>query len=156
MGHPACLVTHLAADVQERLAEHLAPLGVHPRHFGMLSLLMEEDGLSQHQLGEPLGVHRNVMVGLVDELEARELVERRRHPHDRRAHAVHLLPAGRELHAKAEALVDEFEAQLLSGLDPDEARVFASLLRRVCEHVGVFGQVHPGLRTGPDDEVLAR
>lgn len=154
--HTACLITQLGVHVQDRLAEQLAPLGIHPRHFGMLSLLIEQDGLSQHQMSEPLSVHRNVMVGLVDEMEQRSLVERRRHPADRRAHAVHLLPAGRELHAKAEVLVNEFEARLLAGLDEDEARAFTSLLKRVSEHAGVHQDVHPGLRTSSNEQVLVR
>ena len=145
--HPACVVTHLSAHVQDQLIDVLAPLGIHPRHFGMLSLLIEEDGRSQHQLAEPLNVHRNVMVGLVDEMEDRGLIERRRHPADRRAHAVHLLPAGRKLHAEAEALVNEFEAKLLGGLDPAEATTFVTLLKRVFEHAGLDRVVHPGLLT---------
>jgi DNA-binding MarR family transcriptional regulator len=143
--HPACVVTHLSAHVQEQLAEVLAPLGIHPRHFGMLTLLTEQDGQSQHQLAEPLNVHRNVMVGLVDELEKRGLVERRRHPVDRRAHAVHLLPAGRELHADAEVLVDGFEAKLLGALEPEEATMFTAMLKRVFEHAGLDHEPHPGL-----------
>jgi DNA-binding MarR family transcriptional regulator len=148
--HPACLITQLSAWVQDQLTGQLAPLGIHPRHFGMLSLLAEQDGQSQHQLCEPLGVHRNVMVSLVDEMEQRGLVERRRHPSDRRAHAVHLLPAGRQLHAKADVLVSEFEASL-GGLDAASAQAFTSLLKRVCEHAGLHHSVHPGLTTSPSE-----
>ncbi|HXL93129.1 MAG TPA: MarR family transcriptional regulator [Streptosporangiaceae bacterium] len=145
--HPACLITQLGVHVEEQLIDLLAPMGIHPRHFGMLSLLIEQDGLSQHQMCEPLSVHRNVMVGLVDDLEQCGLVERRRHPADRRAHAVHLLPAGRQLHAEAESLLTGFEARLLGGLDAAEAGTFLSLLQRVSEHAGLQHDVHPGLRT---------
>lgn len=151
--HPACLLTQLDVHVQEQLIELLVPLGIHPRHFGMLSLLLQQDGLSQHQLCELLSVHRNVMVGLVDEMEQRGLVERRRHPADRRAHAVHLLPAGHQLQAEAEALVSEFEAKLLGGLDAVEARTFVSLLKRVSEHAGLHHEVHPGLRTSSSESL---
>lgn len=154
--HPACLSTQLGVYVQEQLIGLLAPLGIHPRHFGMLSLLIEQDGLSQHQLCEPLDVHRNVMVGLVDEMEQRGLVERRRHPADRRAHAVHLLPAGRQLQAEAEALVSEFEAKLLGGLDTAEAMTFISLLKRVSEYAGLHHDVHPGLRTRTSESLNQR
>jgi DNA-binding MarR family transcriptional regulator len=145
--HPACVMTHLSAHVQEQLVDVLAPLGIHPRQFGLLDLLMEKDGLSQHQLAGPLNVHRNVMVGLVDELERRGLVERRRHPTDRRAHAVHVLPAGRELHTEAESLISGFETRLLGGLEPEEARTFVTLLKRVFAHAGLAGDLHPGLLT---------
>ncbi|MFE0255095.1 MarR family winged helix-turn-helix transcriptional regulator [Streptomyces sp. NPDC059010] len=143
--HPACVMTHLSAHVQEQLVDVLAPLGIHPRQFGLLNLLLEEDGLSQHQLAGPLNVHRNVMVGLVDELERRGLVERRRHPTDRRAHAVHVLPAGRDLHAEAQSLVNGFETRLLGGLEPDEAQTFVTLLKRVFVHAGLDHDPHPGL-----------
>jgi DNA-binding MarR family transcriptional regulator len=148
--HPACVITQLGVHVEDQLIDLLAPLGIHPRHLGMLSILIEQDGLSQHQMCEPLNVHRNVMVGLVDDMELRGLVERRRHPADRRAHAVHLLPAGRQLHAEAEALLTGFEAKLLGGLDAAEAGTFISLLRRVSEHAGLQHDVHPGLRTAAE------
>ncbi|WP_035922965.1 MarR family winged helix-turn-helix transcriptional regulator [Frankia sp. QA3] len=151
--HPACLITQLDVHVQEQLIAQLAPLGIHPRHFGVLSLLIEQDGLSQHQLSAPLSVHRNVMVGLVDDMERRGLVDRQPHPTDRRAHAVRLLPAGRQLHAEAEALVSEFEAKLLGGLDAAEARAFTSLLMRVCENAGLYHDIHPGLRASSGESL---
>jgi DNA-binding MarR family transcriptional regulator len=125
------------------------PLGIHPRHFGTLSLLIEQDGRSQLQLAEALNLHRNVMVGLLDELEERGLVERRRHPVDRRAHAVHVLPAGRELHADADVLVSGFEAKLLGGLSAEESAIFVELQTRISEHAGISHQAHPGLRGSP-------
>jgi DNA-binding MarR family transcriptional regulator len=139
LGHPACLLTQLDVHVQEQVTALLTPLGINPRQFGVLGLLSEQDGLSQHELCRALNIHRNVMVDLVDELEARGLAERRRHPADRRAHALHLLPAGRQLHAEAEALLDRFEAKLLGGLDVDEATAFVTLLQRVCADAGLGG-----------------
>ncbi|MEV0342536.1 MarR family transcriptional regulator [Nocardia sp. NPDC050713] len=47
----------------------LAPLGLEPAHFGILSHLAAVDGRSQQELADLLKVHRNAMVGLVDELE---------------------------------------------------------------------------------------
>ena len=144
LGHPACLLTQLDGHVRQQVAALLAPLGIHSRQFGVLGLLGERDGLSQHELCAALNIHRNVMVDLVDELEERGLVERRRHPADRRAHALHLLPAGRRLHAEAEALLDRFEAKLLGGLDVDEATTFVTLMRRVCADAGLGDAFDPG------------
>src|SRR6478609_1754772 len=112
-GHPLAdrasfLLSQLGAHSAHGFAKRLAPLGMRPSHFGLLMHLSRGEGQSQQRLADAMGIHRNVMVGLVDELEDRGLIERRRHPADRRAHAVHLLPAGRELHAEAEALVTEF------------------------------------------------
>lgn len=149
--HPACLLSRLDAHLQVRLTEVLIPLGIQPRHFGLLSLLREQDGLSQHQLCGPLSVHRNVMVGLVDELEQRGLIERRRHPDDRRAHALHLLPAGRKLQAQAEKLVTAFEVALLAGLDAPQTQTFVSTLKRICDNADLLQAIHPGLTAPPAD-----
>ncbi|MGH3600448.1 MAG: MarR family winged helix-turn-helix transcriptional regulator [Pseudonocardiaceae bacterium] len=62
-----------------------------------------------------MGIHRNVMVGLVDELEDRGLIERRRHPADRRAHAIHLTAAAHDLLRRAQRVADEHEAETARG-----------------------------------------
>lgn len=111
----------------------------------MLKLLRAHDGRTQQELGEALGIHRNVMVGLVDDLEKRDLVERRRHPSDRRAHALYLLPAAHALLTEAEQRVVELDAEVLSPLSPEDCAVFLDLLRRTAEGNGLRPGIHPGL-----------
>lgn len=150
-AHPAFLLVQLGAQVKVRFTEGLAPLGIAPRHFDMLTLLTDTDGLTQQQIAEQLRIHRNVMVGLVDELEAKGLAERRRHPTDRRAYTVHLLPSGRELLARADRVFGGFEDdELLSTLTPTERRTLTDLLRRVAEGSGLPLGVHPAFRGAPD------
>jgi DNA-binding MarR family transcriptional regulator len=116
----------------------------------MLALLTDTDGLTQQQIAEQLRIHRNVMVGLVDELEAKGLAERRRHPTDRRAYTVHLLPAGRELLARADRVFDAFEDDdLLAALTTAERRTLTDLLHRVATGSGLPLGVHPAFRGAP-------
>src|ERR1700752_841001 len=82
----AFLLSQLGVHVAGRGAELLEPMGLQPAHYGVLVHLTGQEGLSQQQLADAMGVHRNVMVGLIDELEERDLVRRERHPRDRRAH----------------------------------------------------------------------
>ncbi len=140
------LVSQLGNRGAQRFAEGLAPLGIHPSHFGLLTLLSAEEGRSQQQLGDALGIHRNVMVGLVDYLESRGLVERRRHPADRRAYAIHLTPQARELLPRAAAVADALDDELFAGLSADERTALVALLRRAAENLGTRPDVHPGLR----------
>jgi len=109
--------SQLGVHEVERLTERLRPLGLHPRHFGLLTHIATAAGQSQQALSGALGVHRTAMVALVDDLEARGLVERRRDPRDRRAYALHLTRAAAELLADAERAVDAHEAELLASLD---------------------------------------
>jgi DNA-binding MarR family transcriptional regulator len=140
------LISQLGFYAAARFAERLAPLDLHPRHFGLLTHLSRLDGQSQQKLAAKMGVHRNSMVGLIDDLEGRGLVERRRHPADRRAHAVHLTDTARELLAKAQHEADAHDAELLAVLDGQERSRLIGFLRRVAESTPLPSGVHPGLR----------
>src|SRR3954468_23186775 len=86
------LLAQLGTHRHRRFAERLAPLGLHPRHFGILSHLGMNEGQSQQALSNALGIHRSAVVALVDDLEDRGVAERRRDPADRRAYTLYLTP----------------------------------------------------------------
>jgi DNA-binding MarR family transcriptional regulator len=131
---PSFLLAQLGLHAAARFAERLAPLGLHPRHFGLVTHVAGGDGQTQQQLADKMGIHRNVMVGLLDDLEDRGLVQRRRHPADRRAHALHLTEAARDLLAQAQHAADEYDAELLAALDETDQARLITLLQRVTAH----------------------
>ena len=139
------LLVQLGTHRHRRFAERLAPLDLHPRHFGMLSQLAVNEGQSQQALSRALRIHRSALVALVDDLEHRGLAERRRDPVDRRAYALYLTPPGRELLAELERAADDDEAELLTALDTSERAQLISLLQRVAQSQGLTAGVHPNL-----------
>ena len=145
------LLVQLGAHRHRRFAERLAPFGLQPRHFGMLSHLAGGEGRSQQALSVALAIHRSAVVALVDDLEHRGLAERRRDPADRRAYTLYLTPAGRKLLAELEAAADDDEAELLSALDGSERAHLIALLQRVAESQGLAPGVHPSLGARPGD-----
>lgn len=145
-GRASFLLSQLGTHSAQEFTRHLAPLGVQPAHFGLLMHLSRGEGQSQQQLADVMGIHRNVMVGLVDALEERGLVERRRHPADRRAHALYLTDAARNLLPEAQRLADKQDDELLAAFDPEDRARLMSLLQRLAEHTGNLPGVHPGLR----------
>lgn len=139
------LISQLGFHAAARFAERLAPLGLAPRHFGLLTHLARDDGQTQQQLAGAMGIHRNAMVGLVDDLEGSGLVQRRRHPADRRAHAVHLTTKARDLLVHAQRAADEHDAELLTDLDAADRARLIQLLQRVAASTGMHAGVHPSL-----------
>ena len=121
------LLVQLGTHRHRRFAERLAPLDLHPRHFGMLSHLAVNEGQSQQALSSALGIHRSAVVALVDDLEHRGLAERRRARRPARVHPA-LDAGGRELLAELEHVAEEDEADLLAPLDASER----SQLSRCC------------------------
>ncbi len=71
------------------------------------------------------------MVPLVDELEQRRLVRRRRNPAYRRAYSIETTPLGLKTRLRAAKLLDECERHFLTPLTVDEQRQFHALLGRL-------------------------
>jgi DNA-binding MarR family transcriptional regulator len=150
------LLVQLGTHRHRRFAERLAPLDLHPRHFGMLSHLAANEGQSQQALSRALGIHRSAVVALVDDLEHRGLAERRRDPVDRRAYTLYLTPQGRELLAELQRVAEEDEAELLTALNASERSRLISLLQRVAESQGLTAGVHPNLEPREGDDHTAQ
>lgn len=145
----AFAVSRLGYEVGDRLAAALKPLGIEPRHFGLLRALAAADGQSQRAIGDSLGLHPNRMVALVDELERKRLVRRRPHPTDRRAHAVVLTASGRRLLDQALQLAIGIEQDLCADLQPAERDQLLGLLARLRTRDPAHRGVHPGLSGKP-------
>jgi MarR family transcriptional regulator, lower aerobic nicotinate degradation pathway regulator len=105
--------------------------GLHPYHHAVLAVLDEETRETQGAIADALGYDRGQLVGLLDELEERNLVERRRDPADRRRHTVRLTPEGKRALAKLRALARQLEDDFLASLGEEERAQLHALLRRL-------------------------
>jgi DNA-binding MarR family transcriptional regulator len=115
----------------KQFAEVLEPLGLTTRLWGALNVLDAEGAITQHALGACVGIDPSSMVATVDELEAKGLVERRRHPTDRRAHALHITDQGRETLARGRKLAKTAHQDLLAPLSVEEQAQLHDLLLRL-------------------------
>ena len=82
---------------QADLTQTLKPLGLRMLTYTALVLIVENPGLSQSQLAAAMDVERPNLVEIIDELEQRALVLRRRVPADRRIYALTATPEGIQL-----------------------------------------------------------
>jgi DNA-binding MarR family transcriptional regulator len=112
-------------------ASSLAALGLRPVLFAMLCVIRSTPGIIQMRLGTELGIQRANLVPLVNELTARDLIERRPAPNDRRALALHLTATGERLLDEAKLLVRDHEERMLALLGPAERSQLLGLLAKI-------------------------
>lgn len=143
------LLSQLGTYVSDDFRRRLAPLDVHPRTNAVLLALSGSDGQSQRQLSARLGLHRNVMVSLIDTLEEQGLVERKPHPDDRRAFAVTLTDKAHELLPALEAQSKAMEDEVTAALTAGERAALLDMLRRMSASLGLSPGVHPRLAESP-------
>jgi DNA-binding MarR family transcriptional regulator len=145
------LLSQLGVHIAEDFVVRLRPHGVGPRTYAVLMALAADDGRSQRQLSEQLGIHRNAMVSVIDDLEQRGLVVRQPHPGDRRAFAVTLTDAARELLPALDAHGRAQERAITESLTDDERAEFLGLLQKVSAGLGMSPGVHPKLADGCEE-----
>ncbi|MEV0791361.1 MarR family winged helix-turn-helix transcriptional regulator [Kribbella sp. NPDC050459] len=115
------LLKHVLAQLTEAQTAALAPYGVTGRDLAVLSAIAAGEPLSQLEVAARLRVDRTSIGDLLDGLEDRGLVERRRRAEDRRRNVVALTPQGESTFASAERIRLEVEREFLAPL-PDGAR----------------------------------
>lgn len=113
----AHLLKQLGDHAHRRLVVLLEPLGLRPRHLGLLDLV-EREPVAQLELARGIGVTPSVVVDMLDELDALGAIRRVRDQADRRRQLVELTDAGRALHRKADARLADLEAEVLAPLSP--------------------------------------
>src|ERR1700716_774083 len=140
------LLEHLVRVGRRASESSMSPGGLRPRHLIALKLLSDDGPASQQGLSEALRLDPSNVVGLLNELEERELITRRRDPSDRRRHIVEMSSRGEEELCRAYTRIRLVEDDLLSALSAEEKATLYNLLVRA---VGVrtppcYVPVEPG------------
>jgi DNA-binding MarR family transcriptional regulator len=116
------LLKNAQAALHLRMEEALRPLGLTVSHYACLHILAAQPGISAAELARSTFVTRQSMNTLLQGLLERHLVARPARAAAGRALPTTLTPAGAEVLARAEVLVDEVESRMLSRLSADARR----------------------------------
>jgi DNA-binding MarR family transcriptional regulator len=124
-------ISTLGYAIARRFRQMLVPFELEPREFALLRAVASDEGRTQQAIGARLGIAPSRMVGFVDVLEARGLLERRLNADDRRTRALHLTDLGRDLLDRATAVAAAHERDLCADFTADERQQLLELLERV-------------------------
>jgi DNA-binding MarR family transcriptional regulator len=110
------------------IANRLRELDLSVPQCDVLTTLTEREGVSQQELAARLYVTKGNISGLIDRLVASGLVERRTLAGDRRSHAIHLTPTGRDLARRGIEAQKAFVEQTFGRIAPERLALFEELL----------------------------
>jgi len=128
------LLKRLGFAAKDRSHDAFEGTGLSAFHYAVLALLEEDPRETQAMIADALGYDRSHIVRLLDELEERELVLRKRDPDDRRRHVVKLTPQGRTMLGKLRAVVRRLEDEFLAPLDVEQREALHALLATLASH----------------------
>jgi DNA-binding MarR family transcriptional regulator len=125
------LLTRAHLRTHREFLAALQPLDIEPRHYGTLRALRVAGPATQGQLAGLLDVSPATVVQIVDHLEQRGLVDRRRDPVDRRAYRLHLTVDADKVVDEADPISDALLADRIGGPGSQDRRDLVRLLREL-------------------------
>jgi DNA-binding MarR family transcriptional regulator len=129
-GFHGFLISQAALWIHKRAEELLEPEWFSLKHFGVLTVIRTEPGLSQRKLGAKVRIDRTTIVAIVDDLEKAGLIERRTGL-DRRSYELHITQAGTRRLRQLQPVLGTLHDELLAPLDPEQRETLAELLKMI-------------------------
>ena len=115
---------------------HLAPLGITPAQFYVLSSLFETAQVKFKVLAGKLSMEGPTLTGILDRLERMNFIERRADPEDRRSLLIFLTEQAQEKRDIIATLVDTLDSELRKQFEPEDFRTFMDILNQMGEKDG--------------------
>ena len=126
---------HTARRLRSAFDLRLAELDLNLNQASLLAFVNDFGGTNQTELAEMVGVGRASCGTMIDQLEARGLVERQPDADDRRVWLVAITPEGSALVEQFYAVDEEFRKDIRRDISRDERQQLASLLERLGTNV---------------------
>jgi DNA-binding MarR family transcriptional regulator len=134
LANAAFLLARLGFTFKTRAIEEVEAAGFSLYDYSVLAVLAEQPRETQATVADALRVDRSQLVGILDALEERGLVERKRDPNDRRRHLVSLTAEGRKHLGRLRTIIARLEDDLLAPLDAHEREMLHQLVLKLSRH----------------------
>jgi MarR family transcriptional regulator, organic hydroperoxide resistance regulator len=125
------LLNRAGARIATAFGEEMRPLGASLQVWRVLAALREKDGRRMGDLSLTTSIEVSTLTRLVDNMEKKGLVARRRDAADSRAVLLHVTPAGRRLARRILPIAERYEMVALKGFGAAEADTLKAALRRL-------------------------
>jgi len=125
------LLNRAGTRIAVAFGEEMRPLGASLQIWRVLAALRDRDGRRMGDLSETTSIDVSTLTRLVDAMEKKGLVARRRDAVDARAIALHVTTAGKRLTRRILPIADRYERVALKGFTAVEAQALKAALRRL-------------------------
>lgn len=112
----------------------LEELGISTGQYMYLVSLCENEGVSQEQLGEIVGINKSTTAKIIAQLEAEGHVRREADPADKRGYKLYPTQKAKDIYPLVIDILDQWNEHLTEGLSKEERKTLFELMSRVEEN----------------------
>lgn len=121
--------------LHHRTHQLLENQGVYPGQPPLLFALHKEDGQSQKQLSDKLGVQPATMTMMVKRMTKAGLIERKQDQEDLRVSRVYLTKEGEETRKRLAIIMGQIEKECFGSLSEEESKQLKKLLAKMKQNM---------------------
>jgi DNA-binding MarR family transcriptional regulator len=133
---PICRLIYFTAQELGNLADKvLKPYHLTLEQLHLLKGMLDSSGMTQKEIGASANKTPANVTRILDRLEKKNLVVRRRNPEDRRSFLVFITEGGRTLIDQVIAVFESFSSQILTGVSDEEEQLIRSSMEKISENL---------------------
>jgi len=138
-GDDWALLSQVAQTFRSLADTFMDQIGLHRAQATVLCRLFVQDGLTQTEIAEQLGVQGATVTTMLQRMEEAGLVARRRDPDDNRLVRVYLTDAGRRLERDINSQFTKVEEATFAGLSPQDRASLRRMLQQMLRNMNGEG-----------------
>ncbi len=121
----------ISTRLDSLIKHELKRLGLDVKQFGVMMALLEEEGLTQAEIGKKITLPGYATTRTIDALEKKQLIERRTDERSRRSYRIYLTDKGHATDIELFIIINKVNEDLLSVLPATERKQLTTILQKI-------------------------
>lgn len=117
------------------LSLNLKKYNITTEQWSVLLCLTEKDGINQKKLAKEVDKDQATLVRILDILEQKELVIRKKCLEDRRSFLVYSTPKGNKLKNEVYPFIEDVFKNIINGISDDQLNLFIDTLNKIKKNI---------------------
>lgn len=132
---PGFLICKTALRFKGQMGRRLKDFDITPEQWGVISMLWEEDGITQKELSSRIFKDQPNTTRILDKLEQKGVIRRADDMEDRRAFLIFLTDAGRQLRDSLYPVVTKLRLETCKNFTQEEIASLMNMLGRIWDNL---------------------
>lgn len=130
-------INYINRKILRFLSLNLEKYNITTEQWSILLHLLEKDGMNQKQLAKEVDKDQATLVRILDILERKKLVVRKKSTEDRRSFLIYTTPEGKKMQKEVYPFVEGLFGNIINGISTDQLNSFIDTLNKIEKNISI-------------------